>query len=448
MPTLLLLRLLFCSRPYNGLHLHLNADSAENGKLLTRRHKTARNLRVPVQLLDALEVVHKQQLRRHVLDAGRVLALLVVQLHRQIPQRDRVVGRRDGDDGVVGGVPLDARHLLLVEVEAGQRLRLVGARGLPLAQVPHAPGAVVGAGAEQVRRLPRPRHDVDVVLGDLHRECGAARLGADVPDAHAAVGRARRKHRLLRGRPLQVLDARCVARKGSAVRHPAAAVAARRLVDEAVVVTRQELAVGVVGRPVDRVALRLVRADRRDGLVLRWRDGGARRVKRRQVRRHVVDEDVGRLGHGGRQRRRRAAGLGGRDLVRADAVSRRRQRDALGLEDGLNVLVIIVGVGLGAAVLVHLGEARKLDHKELVVVCLFVVGLRARHGIHGRRVRLAVVAQPVLDNVKREAGPRRRQVVQHLVGRRVGRQHLAGLELVAADDKGALVDFHGSGCGG
>ena len=99
-----------------------------------------------MNLLDALEVVHKQQLRRHVLDASCVLALLVVQLYGQIPQRDGVIRSSDSHDRIVGRMPLHAGDLFLVEVEAGDWLRLAG--GFPRTEIPDAPGTVIGAGGE------------------------------------------------------------------------------------------------------------------------------------------------------------------------------------------------------------------------------------------------------------------------------------------------------------
>lgn len=72
-------------------------------------------------LLDLIHVMQEQQLGRIVLLSTGVFALLVVQLDRQIPQRDRVVSGRDGNDAVVGRMPFDTCDLFLVEIERGYR---------------------------------------------------------------------------------------------------------------------------------------------------------------------------------------------------------------------------------------------------------------------------------------------------------------------------------------
>lgn len=79
---------------------------------------------MPMTFLDHLHVMQKQQLRRHVRHARRIAALLVVQFDGQVPQRQGIIGGRDGDDAVVRRVPFDAGDLLFVEIEGGDGFRL------------------------------------------------------------------------------------------------------------------------------------------------------------------------------------------------------------------------------------------------------------------------------------------------------------------------------------
>ncbi len=278
---------------------------------------------MPVTFLDHLDIMQKQQLRRHVRHARGVATLLVVQLDGQVPQRQRVVGGRDRDDAVVRRMPFDAGDLLLVEVERGdgrrrrgnrRRGRLAGSgrgcgaggggrgrcrAGLPLPQVPHRPFAVLGTGGEEVHRLLRPRHDVDIGGTDLDAEGGPVRLRAHVPDAHRAVGAGGGEDVAFVGRPLHVFDATGVADEGPRVRGPAAAVGARRDVDGAVVVAGDELALRDQRRPVEGVAFGFVHAEGRDGFGVLRGDDGAGVVEGGEVRGDVVDQDLGGFGHGG-----------------------------------------------------------------------------------------------------------------------------------------------------
>jgi hypothetical protein len=221
----------------------LNTDSPEHTEFFTRSNQAARDLRVPVHLSDILQVVNKQQLRRHVLDASSVLALLVIQLDSQIPQRDGVITRSQRNDGVVRRMPLDAADLLLVVVEAGHWLRLA-VIALPVSKIPNTPGSVVGSGSEQVGGVPGPGHDVDIVVGDLDSDGGFPRLGSNIPDANGAVAGGGCEDGLLGGGPLDFLHAAGVALEWSIVGDPAAAVSACGHVDGAVVITSQELSTG------------------------------------------------------------------------------------------------------------------------------------------------------------------------------------------------------------
>ena len=227
--------------------------------------------------------------------------------------------------------------------------------------------------------------------------------------------------------------------EGSVVGDPAAAVGAGGHVDEAVVVACDELAV-VVGRPVDCVAFALVGADGRDGLILLRRNGSAWCVEGSEVRRHIVDVDICRFGHGSREDRRAGFLL---DLTAANAVRGRGERNRARFKNGVCVFVVVIVVfRLRIVAFVHLAETRELHHHELVLGGALVVGLRAGDGVHGGGVGFAVVAEGVFDEVEGEAGPGGGEVVKHFVGGGVGGEDLARFEFVAADDEGSLVDFH------
>lgn len=80
-PRILLLGSIYASECI--LHiLRLNTNSLKHIKRLPRPYHTARNLRMPMTLLDLFHIMHKQQLRRHAGHAARISALLVVKLDR------------------------------------------------------------------------------------------------------------------------------------------------------------------------------------------------------------------------------------------------------------------------------------------------------------------------------------------------------------------------------
>lgn len=104
---------------------NLNTDGLEHIEpIATGSHECTRDLRVPVGLLDLLHVVDKQQLRWYVLNTSSIAGLLVVELDSQIPESEGVVARADGNNRVVGGVPIDTGNLLFVELEGSDRVGL------------------------------------------------------------------------------------------------------------------------------------------------------------------------------------------------------------------------------------------------------------------------------------------------------------------------------------
>lgn len=258
---------------------HLNADGLENAEARTAGdHDSAGHLGVPMQLLAVLDVMDEQQLGRHLLrtftqtQAGLAAVFLVIELDGQIPQGGRVVGTGHGDHAVVAGMPLDRRDGFLVEVEvrdgAGPQLRIrrrtaaAATLRLPLPQIPHRPASVVGARRQQVERLARPRHDVDVRVADLDVDRRLAALAAHIPHLDGAVGAGGREHEFLVRRPLQLLHRVGVADERPRVCHPPAAFCALSVEDLACIVAGEESAVWV-GRdwcPVQGVAFGLVHA--------------------------------------------------------------------------------------------------------------------------------------------------------------------------------------------
>lgn len=102
-------------------------EGAENVEAVERgADDDPRDLGVPVHLLDVLlTLVHEQQLRRHVLEQVRLAlrSLVLVQLDREIPQRDLVVRARGGKARVFCRMPLDGRDRRGVPVERGDGRR-------------------------------------------------------------------------------------------------------------------------------------------------------------------------------------------------------------------------------------------------------------------------------------------------------------------------------------
>jgi len=97
---------------------NLNADSLEHVETIaTGSHERTRDLRMPMRFLDLLHVVDEKQLWWYVLDTGSIARLFVIELDSQIPESKGVVARADGNDGVVGRVPVDTGNLFLVELE-------------------------------------------------------------------------------------------------------------------------------------------------------------------------------------------------------------------------------------------------------------------------------------------------------------------------------------------
>src|SRR3569833_376751 len=217
----------------------------EDAKLVSRSYQRTVNLWMPVDFLGIGVIVDEQELRWNVLDASRILALLVVQLHCQVPQCDGVIPRCNRDDAGVGRVPLDAGDLLLEVVEAGHRTRLcrpATARAwFPLPQVPDRPDAVVRSRCQQMCRLPRPAHHVHVGIADVHRDGRLAAFTPHIPYADRAVARCRRKDGCFGRAPLDFLHAARVPDEGSGVGDEAAAVASGCYVDYAVVISREQL---------------------------------------------------------------------------------------------------------------------------------------------------------------------------------------------------------------
>ena len=97
---------------------NLNTDGLEHVETIaTGSHERTRDLRVPMRFLDLLHVVDEKQLGWYILDTGSIARLFVVELDSQIPESKCVVARADGNDGVVGRVPVDTGNLLFVELE-------------------------------------------------------------------------------------------------------------------------------------------------------------------------------------------------------------------------------------------------------------------------------------------------------------------------------------------
>ena len=211
--------------------------------------------------------MHEQQLRRNAWDL-----IGLVGLEREIPERKLVVGRHTEHRRVVRR-PLHRRDGRLQIVEAAHEAAATRAAApaglLEIANIPHAEGAVVGAGDHQIADLPIaqrgatdplvPVEHVHVAVVRLHRQHAAPRGVARVPDAHRAVHRAGREHRALRRAPLQVLHRRRVVAERRRVRRPAA-LHRRGDVDQARAVARRQQAL-LARRPVQRVALRAVPAE-------------------------------------------------------------------------------------------------------------------------------------------------------------------------------------------
>lgn len=295
-----------------------------------RAAEHAGNLAVPVHLLDLRSaVVAEEQLARHRLSVrplGQLRGVFVlVALHTEVPEGDLVVAARRGKDAVLIRVPLDRGDRALVPLKVRDRRRRAVLR-LEVAHIPHLQRALIAAGQQQVLRAAVPADYVDVlVVRAVDGERRAVRLDAHVPDADAAVRRARRKDGWLRRRPLQILDRARVALKRRGVRRKACVVA-RREEDLAVHVAGQEAEVAALAAraatedssPVHRVALdAAVCLDGKEGRVclflVECRAGALQDIVERA---DVPDRHLARLGPG-------------RDWVRIEArfeVRRRRRR--------------------------------------------------------------------------------------------------------------------------
>ena len=291
---------------------------------------------------------------------------------------------------------------------------------LPLAQVPHRPGTVVGAGGEEMGRLPGPGHDVDVGGADRHAERRSMALGSDVPDLDAAIATGRGEDRPLRRRPLHLFHAAGMAGERSGVGRPRPALGLRRHEDLSVVVARQQLSLRDQARPVERVSFRpSVHAERHSRPILRRRDPGPGpgRIERGQVRTDVVHQYLPRLEHHRRQRRRSRRRVRRRDLMRSGAVGGGAQRQGPGLHDGVGLFAIVVvvvvilclGVGPVRAVALCPSKAAQFHDQKLVLAAPSGVSLRAGHGVDGGRVRPSIVPELIRDEIERQTRPGRRQ---------------------------------------
>ena len=234
-----------------------------------RRAEHTRDLGVPVHLLDIRRtVVAEEQLARHGLAVGSLGQLrgifFVVAFDAQVPQGHLVVAARGSKDAVLLGMPLYTADRRAMPVKVCH-----GTRGLVRLERPHIPnvqGAVIAAGEEQELRAAVPANDIHVLLvGGVDRQSGPVRLDSHVPNADAAVRRARCKHRRLRRTPLQVFDRGRVALERRSVRGKARIVAGGKE-DLAVHVTGQETQVARMTRrsaaqqaaPVHRESFRAV----------------------------------------------------------------------------------------------------------------------------------------------------------------------------------------------
>ena len=141
-------------------------------------HHRPRHLCLPVHLLDRIHIMHKQQLRRHFLCHSTLAAFLIIQLNRQVPEGNRVVGRPHSHYAVIRWMPLDTGNRLAMKGKRrdGRRAELLLCRRttttrFPVPQVPNCPLTVIRTRCQEVKSLARPAHDVDIGFGnfDIHR---------------------------------------------------------------------------------------------------------------------------------------------------------------------------------------------------------------------------------------------------------------------------------------